>query len=167
MVSEEKKCFFVISGSYGLHMSSDVIDQDRKFMWHRRWSHSWTTSKTDGRLPAFKWRFTVHRVVIGPALLIWVRGYIRFLLFKRLNDPEEDTSPLLYIYIYIYVCVCVCVCVCVRRFMDSHQPMSRCTLKQNSRVSQTLPTGHLISSSISRIFVQHMHSHNVLPVSYK
>ena len=112
MASEKKLVlfFFLISSSYGLHMSSGVIDQDRKFMWHRRRPHSRTTSNTDGRLPSFEWLFTVHREVIGPALLIL--GLMlhtdscyskEWMIPKEIHHRHNYIYEYIYNYIYIYI----------------------------------------------------------------
>jgi len=138
------------------HMSSGVIDQDRKFMWHRRRSHSWTTSNSGVRIPSFEWRFTVHRVVIGPAVQILGSMFRTDSCYsKEWMIPKEIYHCHNLIYIYM--------CVCVRRFLDSHQPIARWSLQQNTVESQrTFPAACSNSSSKSRLCVQHMHSHNVL-----
>ena len=147
------------------HMSSGVIDQDRKFMWHCRRSHCWPTSNTDGRLPSFERRFTVRRVVIGPAVLILGSMLHTDTCYsKEWMIPKEiyHRHNFIYIYIYIYIYMCVCVCVCVCPTFSGFSP-ARWSLQQNTVESQrSFPTAHSNSSSKSRICVKHMHSYNVL-----
>jgi hypothetical protein len=91
----------------------------------------------------FKWRFTVHRVVIGPAVLIWVRCYMRILTIQKTEWSRRRYITVIIIYSYIYMCVCVCVCVC-----PTFSGLSRCALKKNTVESQrSFPTVHLNSST--------------------
>lgn len=170
-VSSQKKkvcLFFLICSFYGPHMSSGVIDQDRKFIWHRRRSHSWTTSNIDRALPAFEWRFTAHSAMRPVSqyhlhtkkwICNWpychasglsrVRRQIWMPALRILNVHKCDKHPHNQTDVW--------------RFLQSLHPLLWWALNTKRVESEgSFQIDHSKSSFDSTICSQHMHSQNIL-----